>query len=53
MHGLIISKIGEFQINPEMYDNWLFFTLFLFPPKKRGKNKRILKLVFRKDPNSP
>ena len=26
--------------HPVLYDIWLFLTLFLFPPKKRGKKKR-------------
>ena len=34
------SLQSKFLLDPVLYDNWLFITLFLFPPKKRGKNKR-------------
>ena len=27
--------MGEFQLYPILYDNWLFLTLFLFPLKKK------------------
>ena len=38
----IATKIeGEFQIYPFLYDNWLFHTLFLFPPKKKEEEKKI------------
>ena len=31
--------MGEFQIYPILYDNWLLLTLFLFPPKKSEEEK--------------
>ena len=35
-----MSLKGGFKIYPVLYENWLYFTLFLFPPKKkRGGEK--------------
>ena len=31
---------GEFKIYPILYDNWLFFTLFLFSPKKKSEEEK-------------
>ena len=30
---------------PVLYDNLLFLTLFLFPPRKRGKKNEVAKPV--------
>ena len=33
------SHEGQFQSYPVLYDNWLFNTFFLIPPKKREEEK--------------
>ena len=40
---------GENLLDHEMYDNWLFLNLFLFPPKKREveKENEVVKTVFK------
>ena len=35
---------GENLLDNLMYNSWLFFLPFLFPPKKRGKKKRRMNL---------
>ena len=37
---LAFIEIGKFQIYPVLYDNWLFPTLFLFPPKKKREDEK-------------
>ena len=33
------TKWGEFRLYLVLNENWLFLTLFLFPPKKRDEKK--------------
>ena len=42
---------GGFQISPVLYENWLFPTIFLFPPKTKReeeKENEVAKPVFKK-----
>ena len=44
MHDIV----GENLFDHKMYNNWLFFPPFNFPPKKRGieeKKNKLAKLV--------
>ena len=40
MNTNICTLNGELHIYPDLYENWLFLTLFLYPPKKRGGKKK-------------
>ena len=53
MHDIV----GENLLDHKMYNNWLFFPPFNFPPKKRGieenytmeeKKNKLAKLVLKK-----
>jgi hypothetical protein len=36
----LTTYLDGFQICPVLYDNWLFLTIFLFPPKKKREEQK-------------
>ena len=36
----LTTYLGGFQICPVLFDNWLFLTIFLFPPKKKREEQK-------------